>query len=197
MQYEPLTEAVDIIDDHFEAAITKQSGLSSLTEIDKSDQIDVKAAADMMTGRISACKINAAVARKLCPTNHSLYQFWCLLSVVIEVCGIGDTESLINWSSSALGSSLLYRLVNFIREIADLQTFATMICVLGGTNVLLDLLKQYYFDKPGLIRKVRIGKTDESIDPSQLMIQAEEYLYSYSELLYRWGEPLLALEVGI
>jgi hypothetical protein len=52
-----------------------------------------------------------------------------------------DSGSGMDWKTSALGRSLLIRCINALRENGDLQTLATLICIVGGSAQLHALLE--------------------------------------------------------
>ena len=61
------------------------------------------------------------------------------LSVKADSMPMGDGTDF-NWALSALGRSLLCRCVNLLRQNGDIQTLATVVCIFGGSDHLVDLM---------------------------------------------------------
>jgi hypothetical protein len=175
--------------------------------------------------RARACRQNAAVAQVIVPEDVGLCQFWSLFAVVLEMVTITDTGCLIDWSNCALGSALLLRLYKYMCELKDLQTFATAICLMGGADILADLLDPVLFGpssvgasggsllqvgasseskKVGPGAKVSssssasggINSSGHSHDSAALRVHLSAILYDYNDVLNRWGEQLAAVEVS-
>jgi hypothetical protein len=138
--------------------------------------------------RSEACRFNATVVQGSSLDSSALVQFWNLLAVSLDVSTLSDTGGLISWNDSALGSSLFFRLLCFLRELNDLQTFAVTVCVVGGAARVVELLKAYHSGPSE-------GGGEGSLDPAQLKRDIDTVLYSYAQLLQQWGEKLLATEV--
>jgi hypothetical protein len=164
--------------------------------------------------RAATCRHNAAVVQQLLPEEKGLSQFWNLLAVVLDMLTITDSGCLIGWHQCTIGLALLHRLYSFLCERADLQTFATALCVLGGSDILVDLLSPYYA-KPrpegGVVEEKRSGKSTSgggsdkkdtkdgaaaTFDSARTKKYLEAVLYSYADVLNRWGEQLSSVEVS-
>ena len=147
--------------------------------------------------RASACRHNAQMVQQISPADRGLSQFWQLLAVVLEMLTITDTGCLIDWSHCTIGSALLLRLYKYLREINDIQTFATVICVLGGSDVLVDLLSPIYAKQEEASQEEKRGNNTAAkpFDAIQVKNELDFILYVYNDVLNRWGEQLSAVEV--
>ena len=166
--------------------------------------------------RASACRHNAQMAQQIAPQETGLCQFWNLMAVVLEMLTITDSGCLIDWTHCTLGVALLHRLYKYLCELNDLQTFATAICVLGGVDILVDLLVPYYAKqqqqqqgqessseekergisiRSSSLAQEKDRKYTTSFEPSRVRKELEYVLYVYNDVLNRWGEQLSAVEV--
>ncbi len=107
----------------------------------------------------------------------------------LDVSTLPDTGGLISWNDSALGSSLFFRLLQYLRELNDLQTFAVTVCVVGGAARVVELLKAHHSGP--------FESGEGTLDPVQLEKDIDAVLYSYAQLLQQWDEKLLATEVRL
>ena len=154
--------------------------------------------------RASACRYNAQIVQQIAPEDRGLSQFWNLLAVVLDMLTITDSGCLIDWNHCTIGLALLHRLYKYLREINDLQTFATAICIMGGSDILVDLLYPYYqsSDQDSSSREEKRGsgvtaKSDKGeFEPYRVKKELESVLYVYNSVLHRWGEQLSAVEVN-
>lgn len=158
--------------------------------------------------RAQACRQNALSVQQLCPADRGLSQFWDLLAVVLDMLTITDSGCLIGWNHCTIGLALLHRLYKYMREINDLQTFATAICIMGGSDILVDLLQPYYSKQhdessqeskgessSALVSNKHVEKKVTSFDSRRVRKELESVLYAYNDVLHRWGEQMSAVEV--
>ena len=149
--------------------------------------------------RASACRYNAQIVQKIAPEDRGLSQFWNLLAVVLDMLTITDSGCLIDWNHCTIGLALLHRLYKYLREINDLQTFATAICIMGGSDILVDLLYPYYQNQSSAEASSEEKKSINGtvFEPYRIKKELESVLYVYNDVLNRWGEQLSAVEVRI
>lgn len=156
--------------------------------------------------RAKACRQNASSVQQICPADRGLGQFWNLLAVVLDMLTITDSGCLIDWNHCTIGLALLHRLYKYMREVNDLQTFATAICVMGGSDIVVDLLQPYYAkqdevsqeskgESTAIVTNKHLAEKKPSFDPRRVKKELESVLYAYNDVLHRWGEQLSAVEV--
>lgn len=143
--------------------------------------------------RSETCKYNAAISDSI-SYSRTVQQTWSLLAVSLDLlsasidseAGIASSSStMISWKSSVLGNSLLCRIIVYLIQLRDIQTLATVICVLGGSVQTVFLLN--YSSKPS-----NLGLSFP-ITTSYF----ERLLWTYSDVLSRWSALLQAAEVKI
>ena len=162
--------------------------------------------------RAAACRRNARAVFEISPEDKGLCQFWNLLAVVLDMLTITDSGCLIGWNHCTIGLALLHRLYKYLCENADLQTFATAICILGGSDILVDLLVPYYSSGSSSDQQAsgeekqrskisspeaptKATRERDQFEPIRTKKHLEMILYSYNDVLNRWGEQLSAVEV--
>ena len=144
-----------------------------------------------VSGCASCCRHNSSVAEKM-GCSAIVVQLWNLLAVSLDLLSHSETNSeanMINWKESVLGLPLLYRILNHLIELNDVQVLATLICILGGSAKTIDLLKP---------RKIDSNKFSQSILMNMKRMTKdyfENILLSYVSILAKWGALLQATEV--
>lgn len=150
---------------------------------------------------VAASRQNALIVARICPSDHALQQFWHLLSVALDVYQVAETEAdLIRWSDSALGRNLLHRLVHFLIQRRDVQTWGTVLALLGGAETLCRLL---YGAQQNNSASPRCSFTSIPLPESYAstpwveidVVSLEVYILVYAQCLHRWGCDLHAMQV--
>eukprot|EP01033_Poteriospumella_lacustris_P000067 gene67-45_t len=146
---------------------------------------------------VAACRLHAQLVADVCPRDHALQQFWHLLSVALDVYQIAETEAdLIRWSDSALGRNLLHRLVHYLVQRRDVQTWATLLALLGGAETLCRLLYGASATSPRGSFSSPLPESYAStpwvdVDVASLDV----FSYVYVQCLQRWSLDLQAMQV--
>lgn len=92
-----------------------------------------------------------------------------------------------SWFESSLGYALMVRLINHLQKMCDIVDFATVICVLGGSKAVCELLRPQDEQKDSSF----------SNDLMTLLECMERVLHSHADSCARWGASHLATEVYI
>lgn len=146
--------------------------------------------------RAEACRFNAQVVQSCSPHSRSLYQFWSLLAVALDVYTVVDTGGLIGWNNSVLGCSLLFRLIQYLWRINDLQTFAVAICVAGGSRAVTDLIRVFQNGPQFQQQASHATISFAAVELNRLSCEIDNILYSYAEVLRKWGSHSTATAVS-
>lgn len=150
---------------------------------------------------VAASRQNALIVARIYPSDHALQQFWHLLSVALDVYQVAETESdLIRWSDSALGRNLLHRLVYFLVQRRDVQTWGTVLALLGGAETLCRLLYGAQLNNSVSPRcsftSIPLPESYASTPCVDIDIATlEVYVLVYAQCLHRWGCDLQAMQV--
>lgn len=159
---------------------------------DSVQQCDVDVGKSNNNTMVAACRANAQLVSSYYPNDRALLQFWSLFAVALEVLQVADTEfDIIRWNDSALGRNLLLRLMHYLKQRRDLQTWAVVLCVIGGSARLCQLLYGSDNDVGGTVVATKQKTTESRLDPRNLDVA----LLYYAQLLQAWNLPLHALSV--
>ena len=147
--------------------------------------------------KAEACRKNAWVAQTV--NENAISRLWVLLSVSINSMrsdNIDDSPMAVasitngskSWMSSAIGGQSLLKIMKYLQQIGDIQTLATIICILGGCDSCAALLDN-------------CRMSSEDIGASFTNLQSLDSIYlhrtllGYSEVLRRMGLQEVATEI--
>ena len=170
----------------------RKSHIEANYTLDGSRSCDV-----VMKGRSAMCRYNASIT-----PEYSIKQLWNLLAVCLEFLSLNINEKEEGgfvWKESTLGQSLLRRIINFLIQVSDVQTLATVICLLGGSSDIMNLLVSDNFQKVTSDLYHDNLEFDKCIIPLHKAISFEYFerlLKSYATMLYNCGSLLKATEVS-
>lgn len=145
----------------------------------------------LIKNRVDACRYNARQAVRFGASKH-IEQVWSLIAVSLEVLSLpANTGCLISWRESSLGCSLMYRMVKHLLDTRDIVTLATVVCVLGGSSEVVQLIEPYI--------TINIDKNQSSQSTSStcqsLSDDLDSYLLAYADILTKWTAVIQAAEV--
>jgi len=171
--------------------------------------LDIKA-------RAAACRNNAEMASKILGGSssnakpalpYSVQQIWSLLAVSLDLFAAAQENpdglaseggALLSWADGVLGCGLLRRIVLFLAGYHDVQLLATCVCVLGGPQMTIELMKpqqqqQQQQQQQIIVSSAAVPSSEQLVTLRQLL---DRSMACYADILSRWGALTKAAEVS-
>ena len=168
------------------------------SQIEANYTLNISGSCDsVMKVRSAMCRYNASIT-----PEYSIKQLWNLLAVCLEFLSLNINEKEEGgfvWKESTLGQSLLRRIINYLIQTSDVQTLATVVCLLGGSSDTMTLLVSDNFHKSVADLSHDNLEFDKCIISLHKAISFEYFerlLKSYANILYSCGSLLQATEVN-
>jgi Zinc-ribbon, C4HC2 type len=136
---------------------------------------------DVAKEKAYACRKNACLAQAV--NESSISRIWALLSISIGAMyceSKRDSQSkqsrdVNSWLSSAIGGHSLVKIIRYLQKIDDIQSLATLVCVLGGCDCASILLERYF--------KLNDDQKHYQLSSTNL----NRAVIGYADVLRRWG----------
>lgn len=140
--------------------------------------------------RVDCCRANAQLMEELFPNRRSWAQIWSLLAVSLEVYNLADNGGFMSWQRSSLGRNLVDKVLQHLVAVNNLQMWAAVICLLGGSKKVSTMIS------PSVFPVVVPGSAQEPASLKLMEAALDCKIDAYWNILSRWGYGYLAVEVA-